>query len=68
MIDILNPKNLDVYFQPIVDRKNMKVVGFESLIRGINRENGEILSPKILFEKAKKDKIVTEFDRLCREL
>lgn len=68
MIDILNPENLDVYFQPIVDRKNMKVVGFESLIRGINRENGEILSPKILFEKAKKDKVTTEFDRLCREL
>ena len=68
MTDILNPENLDVYFQPIVDSKNMKVVGFESLIRGINRENGEILSPKILFEKAKKDKVITEFDRLCRDL
>jgi EAL domain-containing protein (putative c-di-GMP-specific phosphodiesterase class I) len=68
MIDILNPENLDVYFQPIVDTKNMKVVGFESLIRGIDREKGEILSPKILFEKAKKYKVITEFDRLCREL
>jgi EAL domain-containing protein (putative c-di-GMP-specific phosphodiesterase class I) len=50
MINILNPENLDVHFQPIVDRKNMKVASFKSLIHGINGENGEILSLKILFE------------------
>ncbi|WP_028841726.1 EAL domain-containing protein [Thermodesulfobacterium hveragerdense] len=64
----LNKENLDIYFQPVVNLATKKVLGFEALVRGINREKNLIIPPNVLFEIAKKYESLIEFDRTCKEL
>ncbi len=61
-------KNINLYgdYQPIISITKGKIVGFEGLARG--RYNDKIISPKQLFETARKTKSTIELDRLCREI
>ncbi|QER42845.1 EAL domain-containing protein [Thermodesulfobacterium sp. TA1] len=60
--------NLDIYFQPVVNLFTGKVLGFEALVRGINQEKNLIIPPNVLFELAKKEGVLIEFDRTCKDL
>ena len=59
---------IEMYFQPVVDLSSSKVVGFEALARGINKETNVMISSNILFDLAEKNNSLLEFDRLCKDL
>ncbi|MDN5380248.1 EAL domain-containing protein [Thermodesulfobacterium sp.] len=60
--------HLDIYLQPVVNLDTGKVLGFEALVRGINQEKNLIIPPNVLFELAKKQGVLIEFDRTCKAL
>lgn len=63
---ILEERNIRTFFQPIVDIKNVKIVGYEALSRG---PVGSILErPDILFDTAKECGLLWETEYLCRTL
>jgi len=66
ILDILKSENIKILFQPIIDVKNKKIYGYEALCRGYT-SNGSIISPDILFKKAKEMDLIFHLDRLCRE-
>ncbi|HEY1407165.1 MAG TPA: EAL domain-containing protein, partial [Spirochaetota bacterium] len=57
---------LQSYFQPIVSIKTASVIGYEALVRGCDGRN-EIVSPKVLFERAVTSEQRIDLDRLCRD-
>ncbi|MCX7695324.1 MAG: GGDEF domain-containing protein [Caloramator sp.] len=63
---ILDERNIRTFFQPIVDVKNVKIVGYEALSRG---PVGSILErPDVLFDTAKDCGLLWETEYLCRTL
>lgn len=65
--NILDEKNIITVFQPIISLKEMRIVGFEALSRGICSDNGSIVMPSELFELAREEDCDLELDRLCRK-
>ena len=65
--EIITHKSIKVLFQPIVDMKRKMICGVEGLIRGIDWNTKEVISPIDLFKIAKKEGRTLELDRLCRE-
>ncbi len=64
---IISQGNVLSYYQPIVSIKKKCIIGLEALSRGINPEDGNIISPALLFNLADEHGLVLELDRLCRE-
>lgn len=64
--DILKEQRLLVYFQPVLESKNLSIIGYEALIRGISKD-GSLVSPKFLFDTAEKTNTLFYLDRFCRE-
>lgn len=64
---ILTEERLVVYFQPIVSANGRTLFGFESLIRGLDKD-GNLIPPYILFEAAKQKELTLELDKLARTL
>lgn len=64
--DIVNNESLTAHFQPIVDMKNNKIYGYETLARGV-KEDGSLMYPDVLFTKSKRNDYNFKLDRLCRE-
>ncbi|WDC85496.1 GGDEF domain-containing protein [Caloramator sp. mosi_1] len=63
---ILDERDIRTFFQPIIDVKNAKIVGYEALSRG---PIGSILErPDVLFETAKQCGLLWETEYLCRTL
>lgn len=62
---IIEKKDIIVEFQPIYSLNTKKYIGLEALSRGLY--NGEIVTPFLLFDQAKKDGTVLALDRICRE-
>lgn len=65
--DIIAGNQLSVRFQPIVSVSRKMVSGLEGLIRGINTDTKEIISPPALFQAARDADVALELDRACRE-
>lgn len=65
---IIESENIVTHFQPIVNLKEKRVVGIEALSRGINPDNGSLISPIELFDAAKEAEVLRDLDRLCRRL
>lgn len=63
---ILRENNVVTVFQPVVSLKEMRIVGFEALSRGICSETGNIVQPSAMFEMAREENCDLELDRLCR--
>jgi EAL domain-containing protein (putative c-di-GMP-specific phosphodiesterase class I)/GGDEF domain-containing protein/CBS domain-containing protein len=59
-------RQLTAVFQPILDFGAHAYLGFEGLIRG--PAGTPLHSPQILFDLARETGMVTEFERLCREV
>ncbi len=66
VIDVLAHERVVVHFQPIIDVSNQVIYGYEALSRGID-ENGHLISPQLLFSKAKTMGLLFFLDRFCRE-
>jgi len=64
--EILNEQRLTVHFQPVVESKSLRIIGYEALIRGV-KEDGALVSPKLLFDTAEKTDTLFYLDRFCRE-
>ncbi|CDF58943.1 GGDEF domain-containing protein [Thermobrachium celere] len=63
---IISERNIRTFFQPIVNVKSVKVLGYEALSRG---PEGSILErPDKLFDVAKKYGLLWELEYLCRTL
>lgn len=67
IVSIIKNKSIIAYFQPIVSVVSKSVIGVEGLIRGINQQTKEIVSPVELFETAKKNGLTLELDRACMQ-
>jgi EAL domain-containing protein (putative c-di-GMP-specific phosphodiesterase class I) len=64
---LISKKLIKTLFQPIISVSNNSVMGFEALSRGIHEITGELISPILLFDEARKENLSLELDRLCRE-
>ena len=63
--DIIEKFNIITYFQPIVSVGKRTVIGIEALTRGI--QDHRIIPPDILFQRAKEQNLINQFDRICRK-
>lgn len=64
---IIKESNVITVFQPVISLKEMRIVGFEALSRGICSDTGNIIPPIELFEMAREENCELELDRLCRK-
>lgn len=55
------------HYQPIISVTKQKIVGLESLARGVDPLNDTIISPLDMFEYAHQNGLILPLDRLCRE-
>ena len=62
---IILEEQVTTVYQPIVDLKDLSIMGYESLSRG--PKHSEIEAPVILFTLAEETGLVFELDRLCRK-
>ena len=51
-------------YQPVVDLRDERVVGYEALVRGV--PGSPLESPAELFARARTENVVAEFDAACR--
>ncbi len=63
---IIEERNLQPVFQPIVDLESGRVIGHEGLIRGPS--NSTLHSPVLLFEQAARCGSTVMLDRICRQV
>ncbi len=63
---IIETESIKTLFQPICSIRKQMVSGIEALSRGIDPDNGDVISPLVLFELARRENMLVEFDRVCR--
>ncbi len=63
LTDILLHRRLRPVFQPIIDMRNARIIGFEGLIRG--PADTALHAPTALFQAAKSHDLTDELERLC---
>lgn len=64
--ELIKRESIKMLFQPIVSTYYDQVSGVEALVRGIDPDSGEWISPFQLFEAAKEQEMVIQLDRLCQ--
>lgn len=55
------------HYQPIISVTKHKIIGLESLARGLDPLNDTIIFPLDMFEYAHRNDMILPLDRLCRE-
>lgn len=63
---IIEEEDITTFYQPIISLKRGKIIGFEALCRHYDKKDN-LLSYVSLYKEAKKEKLLIEFDRLCRK-
>lgn len=63
--ELIERREIEIVFQPIVSIRRGAIVGVEALSRGLN-SNGHHIQPAQLFKLAKIAGLTDELDRLCR--
>jgi len=66
LLDILQNRRLESWFQAVIDARTHEIWGFECLMRG-RRENGELVGALDLLKWAKHENLVFMLDRVSRE-
>lgn len=66
--ELIKNRSFIPYFQPVISVSRKTICGFEGLIRGIDLETNEIISPLRLFDAAGHKGVTVELDRVCREI
>lgn len=64
-IELFQRRQLSAVFQPILDFRRHRYLGYEGLIRG--PAETPLHSPAALFDLARHTGLTTEFERVCRE-
>jgi EAL domain-containing protein (putative c-di-GMP-specific phosphodiesterase class I) len=64
--NLLSKGGLTTHFQPIIDIKEDKIYGYETLARGVN-DDGSLIYPDKLFSWAREGDMLFYLDRACRE-
>ena len=64
---IISNNTIITHYQPIISVAKNKIIGIESLARGVDKKTEDIVSPIILFSYAHANGMILELDRLCRE-
>jgi EAL domain-containing protein (putative c-di-GMP-specific phosphodiesterase class I)/GGDEF domain-containing protein len=64
--ELFGQRNLSAVFQPILDLRSHRFLGYEGLIRG--PAGTPLHSPAVLFGLAHESGLTIEFERLCREI
>ncbi|MDP4143361.1 MAG: EAL domain-containing protein [Bacillota bacterium] len=64
---LIEDKNLEIDFQPIVSVIKKSIIGLEAICVGSRDENGELIPHDVLIQQAEKQGIAIELDRLYRE-
>lgn len=67
LLDILQNRRIESWFQPVVDVKNSRIWGYECLMRGRKRDGALVSAPKLL-EWAGSENLKFMLDRVCREI
>jgi EAL domain-containing protein (putative c-di-GMP-specific phosphodiesterase class I) len=67
VLDLIAHQRFFNHFQPIVDLRENEIIGYEVLLRGLDRE-GKIVPPNKIFEFAKKADLIYYLDRYAREI
>jgi EAL domain-containing protein (putative c-di-GMP-specific phosphodiesterase class I) len=62
--EILSERRITTVYQPIVDLRARRVIGYEALSRG---PDGEFVTPDVLFRVAYEAELVAKLDAVCRE-
>lgn len=65
--EILLRRSLKIEFQPIVEANSGTTVAYEALSRGV-RDDGSVMSPEEMFNKARSMELIFALDRICREV
>lgn len=63
---ILRERRIETWFQPIFERSNHRIWGYECLARGRDSE-GEIVPPIDMIRWCEQENLLFMFDRVCRE-
>jgi EAL domain-containing protein (putative c-di-GMP-specific phosphodiesterase class I) len=63
--EIIIKEELTIVFQPIVDLRTKRIMGYEALTRG--PAGSEYENPYFLFDTAKEVGLIFELDRICRK-
>ncbi|MFW5870487.1 MAG: EAL domain-containing protein, partial [Candidatus Sumerlaeota bacterium] len=63
---IIETASVQTVFQPICSVRKQMIAGLEALSRGVDPDSGERLSPLGLFELARQEGLLLDFDRICR--
>ncbi len=63
----LEDKQLMLYYQPIIDVQNMKIAGFEALMRWKHPEKG-MISPGVFIPVAEESGLIVELSRFALEV
>ena len=66
LLEILNRRKLQTYFQPIIDVKEGKIFAYEALVRG--PRDSKLKRPDLMFKIATLNNLELELDRLTREV
>ncbi|MEA3499264.1 MAG: EAL domain-containing protein [Campylobacterota bacterium] len=64
---LIDNKQIEIFFQPIVSIKDKRIFAFEALTRAYD-ENKALIYPMYIFEQAKKENLSNVLDRYVREL
>jgi EAL domain-containing protein (putative c-di-GMP-specific phosphodiesterase class I) len=63
---IIETESIRTLFQPICSIRKQMVSGIEALSRGIDPDSGDLISPLVLFDLARRENLLIELDRVCR--
>ncbi len=66
LLDILNNRRIETWFQPIFERRTMQLWGYECLMRGRDND-GNLVSAPDLIRWARQENLAFMLDRICRE-
>ncbi len=66
LLQVILTSNIHVRFEPIVDLKSARVLGYEALTRG--PAGSDLASPQQLFHQAEKSGLLFDLDCLCRSV
>lgn len=66
LLDILQHRRIDTWFQPIFNAGDLSLWGYECLMRGRDSQ-GQVVFPDKLISWARQENLLFMLDRICRE-
>lgn len=67
LLDILQNRRIETWFQPVIEANNGKIWGYECLMRG-RKADGSLVGAFQLLEWGNSENLLFMLDRVCREI